>query len=221
MKIIRLRLTVIILLMIAQPIYSNASIAAETDQPTTIELAEIFKHVFIVNVTSKIETSDRTYYTFDVTEYLKAPVNSSTLYFTAYGGSEIMVSPATTFYTGQDYLFFCDEINEYYSITGLHYTFKLLNSVDPTEMEDIRKTLMAPKAVNTDGTIATPEIAITDRELEQPVEPNINPPSQQGDLDPEKVKEIRAQDNMLLAVVYLCIAGLYIFLIPVMKNGLK
>ena len=52
LKIIRLRLTVIILLMIAQPTYSNASIAAETDQPTTIELAEIFKHVLIVNVTS-------------------------------------------------------------------------------------------------------------------------------------------------------------------------
>jgi hypothetical protein len=211
---------VIILILNSAPIDCSASIAADADQPTTLELAEIFNHVFIVNVTSKIETTDRTFYVFNVTEYIKTPVNSSTLYFTAYGGSKIMVSPATTFYLGLDYLFFCDEINEEYSITGLHYNYKLLDSVNPTEIEDIRKTLMALQAATIEHTIASPEIAIEDRELEQPVEPLVNPGTK-NDLDPETVKENRAQDNRLLTIVYLCIAGIYITLIPVMKNGLK
>jgi len=214
-------LMVIILALITSNMGCNASIAAEANQPTTFEIAEIFNHVFIMNVTGKIVTTDRTYYTFNVTEYLKSLVNSSILYFTAYGGSEVMVSPATTFYLGLDYLFFCDEINEEYSITELHYNYKLPNSLEPNEIEDIRRTLMALKAANINCTVVNPEIAITDRELEQQVETTINPPSEQRDLDPETVKENRARDNLLLTIVYLCIAGVYIFLIPVMKNGLK
>ena len=212
---------VIFILLITSPNGCNASIAAESDQPTTIELAEIFNHVFIMNVTGKIVTDDRTYYIFNVTEYLKDPVNASKLYFTAYGGSKIMVSPATNLYLGHEYLFFCDEISEEYSITGNHYTYKLLNAVDPSEIEEIRRIQNAVKAATIENTVPTPEIAITDRELEQPVEPNINPPTKQIDLDPETVKEKRAQANKLLTVIYLCIAGIYITLIPVMKNGLN
>ena len=191
---------VIILALIAIPADCSASITGETDQPTIIELTEIFNHVFTVNVTGEIVTSDRTYYTLNVTEYLMTAVNSSILYFTVYGGSEVMVSPATILHLGLDYLFFCDEINEEYSITGLHYNYKLLNSVDPTEMEELRRTMMALKAATTYGTLTTVENAITNRELEQPVEPNT---------------------NLLLTIVYLCTAGIYITLIPVMKNGLK
>ena len=220
MKIIRLGLIAVIQLLIITTTYCNASIAADADQPTTLELAEIFNHVVIVNVTSKIVTTDRTYYVFKVIEYLKAPVNSSTIFFTVYGGSEIRVSPATNLYMGVNYLFFCDEITEEYSITGNHYNYKLLDSVDTKEIDNIRRTLMAEKAASTNGVVATPEIAIEDRELEQPVEPLVNPGTK-NDLDPETVKENRAQDNRLLTVVYLCIAGLYIPLIPVMKNGLK
>ncbi|MCJ7731577.1 hypothetical protein MUP51_04615 [Candidatus Bathyarchaeota archaeon] len=221
MKIIRMGLMVIILLLIITPAYCNASITAEDDQSTALELAEIFNHVFIVNVASKIVTNDRTYYVFNVIEYLKEPVNSSTIFLTAYGGSEIAVTPSTTFYLGLNYLFFCDEINEESSITGNHYQYMLLNSVDPEEIQNIRKSILAEKAAYVEGSVATPEIAIEDREREQPVEPLINPPTKSIYLDLETAKENRANDNTLLTIVYLCIAGIYIILIPGMKNGLK
>lgn len=195
--------------MVTTPIYCKASIAADAIQFTESELAETHNHVFIANVTNKIIGVSHTYYVFQVIEYLKAPVNTSTIYFTANGGSEIAVSPATIFYEGVEYIIFCNEISEEYDISENYFRYRLLNSVKPAEIEKIRKMVQAEKAAEIEHTIA-PEISVIDREHEQPVELNI---------DPEMVKKNRADTNTLFAIVFLCFAGIYLTLIPVMKKG--
>ena len=209
MKNIRFGVLLIILQLVTAPIYCNASIAADAIHFTESQLAEAHNHVFIANVTSKIIGVSHTYYVFQVIEYLKAPINTSTIYFTANSGSEIAVSPATIFSEGVEYIIFCDEISEEYDITGNHYQYRLLSSVKPSEIENIRKTVLAEKAAESEHNIA-PEVKIIDREPGQPNEQNI---------DPETVKRNRAETNTLLAIVYICIAGIYLFLIPVMKKG--
>jgi hypothetical protein len=55
------------------------------------------------------------------------------------GGSEIAVSPSTSFFLDKEYIIFFDEIDENYRIVGYDYTYTLLNSVDLDDIEIIRK----------------------------------------------------------------------------------
>ena len=103
-----------ILIFFFIPITCNASQAADVKPITIIELTETHNNIFIGTITSKTETTDRTHYVFNVTEYLKHPVNSSQIYLTCGGGSEIAVSPDISFFLGIEYVMFVDEIDDEY-----------------------------------------------------------------------------------------------------------
>lgn len=116
-------------------VHCFASQASSLPRETIIEIAENYEHIFIGTVIIKTVESDSTRYVFNVTEYLKHPLNSSEIFLTVGGGSEIAVSPSTSFFLGVEYLFFFDQIDESYGIVGFDYTYTLVNSVDA---DDIR-----------------------------------------------------------------------------------
>ena len=126
-------------LLFVNSINCLASQASSLHPGGVIEIAENYDYIFIGTVTNKTLESDSTNYVFNVSEYLKHPLNTTEVYLTVGGGSEIAVSPSTSFFLGIEYVFFFDEIDEYYRIVGHDYTFTLLNSVDSEVIENIRK----------------------------------------------------------------------------------
>ena len=119
----------------------TASQAADAEPITIFEYAEHNEYIFIGKVISKNVTTDQTYYIFNVTEYLKHPLNSTQIYRTEHGGSEVAVSPSTFYYVNIEYIMFFDEIDEDYRILGNHVYYKLLNSVDTEDIETIRQPI--------------------------------------------------------------------------------
>jgi len=125
-------------LLFVNPTICIASQASELPTATIIEIAGNYNHIFIGTTINKTVESDYTQYIFNVTEYLKHPLNSTIIYLTVGGGSEIAVSPSTSFFLDKEYIIFFDEIDEKYRIVGYDYTFTLLNSVDSDDIEIIR-----------------------------------------------------------------------------------
>jgi len=203
------------------PAYCNASVASDANSFTASQLADAFDHVFIANLTQKSIGTDYTYYVFYVIEYLTEPLKTSDIYLLTPGGSEILVSPSPTFYLGVEYLFFCDEITKEHRITGNKYQYKLLDSIDSDEIEDIRKSLQAERAATTEQVVAQPENAVNpDNIAEEAVEPLIDPEAKPWDFESAKIKQNKADENKLLAFVFLCFAGMYLVLLPVLKKGI-
>ncbi len=116
-------------------VHCFASQASSLPRETIIEIAENYEHIFIGTVINKTVESNSTRYVFNVTEYLKHPLNSSLIYRTEHGGSEVAVYPSTTYYVNIEYVMFFDEIDDNYGILGFDYTYLLVNSVDA---DDIR-----------------------------------------------------------------------------------
>ena len=81
---------------------------------------------------------ENTHYVFNVTEYLKNSLNTTTIQLTVHGGSEIAVSPSTTFYMNIEYILFFDEIENDSRIIGKHIYYTLLNSVDSDDIRELQ-----------------------------------------------------------------------------------
>lgn len=76
---------VLFLLFLCQILFlpSSICIASEAADAEPIEIfdyAEHYEYIFIGKVISKQVTTDQTYYIFNVTEYLKHPLNSTQIY---------------------------------------------------------------------------------------------------------------------------------------------
>jgi len=127
-----------------QPIYG--SMAANLPPPPTLEeLSGQFRHIFIGEVVSKEVAETEALYTFNVSEWLLDPLNTSQIQWTEDGGSVIMASPSTTLYVGIDYLVYFDDYNG--TQVGIDRHFRLLNGIDNDEMAAFRSYLEVLKAV--------------------------------------------------------------------------
>lgn len=137
-----------------QPCFGS-EVANPPPPPTLEELSGLFRHVFIGEVVFK-EVAE-THYTFNVSEWLLTPLNTSQVQWTEGGGSVIMVSPSTTLYVGIDYLVYFDEIDG--TQVGKDRHLLLLNGIDNDEMGGFRESLRALRAVQAGGTGAVPAVA--------------------------------------------------------------
>jgi len=121
--------------------------------PTLDELLGDFRHVFIGEVVSREVAEAETRYTFNVTEWLLNPLNTSRVVWTEDGGSIIMVSPSKTLYVGIEYLVYFDDYNGIQ--IGIDRHFRLLNGIDDDDMSDFRYHIAALKAVTLHAEIAS------------------------------------------------------------------
>ena len=80
-------LGLIIFLLFFNSISCNTSQAAELPNLVT-KIAKSYNHIFIGTAINKTILSDTTTYIFNVTEYLKHPINSTKVILTVDGGSE-------------------------------------------------------------------------------------------------------------------------------------
>ena len=125
-------------LLFVNPTICIASQTSELPTTTIIEIAGNYNHIFIGTAINKTVESDQTQYVFNVTEYLKHPLNTSKVYLTVGGGSEIAAYPSTSFFLDKEYILFFSDIDKNNSIVGFDYTFTLMNSVDAEDIENIR-----------------------------------------------------------------------------------
>jgi len=125
-------------LLFVNPTICIASQTSEFPTATIIEIAGNYNHIFIGTAINKTVESDQTQYVFNVTEYLKHPLNTSKVYLTVGGGFEIVASPSTSFFLDKEYILFFSDIDKNNSIVGFDYTFTLMNSVDAEDIENIR-----------------------------------------------------------------------------------
>lgn len=125
--------------------------------PTLEDLSGRFRHVFIGEVVSKEVAEAETHYTYNVSEWLQNPLNTSQIQWTEDGGSVIIVSASTTLYVGIDYLVYFDDING--TQVGKDRHLLLLNGIDNDEMGGFRESLRALRAVQAGGTGSVPAVA--------------------------------------------------------------
>ncbi len=118
--------------------YASQAWNYPSDEAVTI--VEYYDYGFIGTVINKTVEPDSTQYVFNVTEYLRHPLNSTEIYLTVGGGSEIAVSPSTSFFLDKEYIICFDELGKNFSIVGFDYTFTLLNSIDSDVLENIRNS---------------------------------------------------------------------------------
>jgi len=103
------------------------------------DFAKSYNYIFIGTVLNKTIESNQTHYLFNVTENLKKPINTTQITVTTMGGSEIAVSPSTSFYIGKEYLVFFDELDEDDMVIGFDYYASLLSQVGEEKLETIRE----------------------------------------------------------------------------------
>lgn len=103
------------------------------------DFAKSYNYIIIGTVINKTVESNQTHYVLNVTENLKKPINTTQITITTMGGSEIAVSPSTTFYTGVEYLVFFNELDEDSEIVGFDYVSSLLSSLDSDTLQTIRE----------------------------------------------------------------------------------
>ena len=118
-----------------------ASQASSLPSSVVIKIAENYDYGFIGTATNKTTESYRTYYVFNVTEYLKNPLNATEITLTAYGGYENGVSPSISFSLGHNYLVFFNELDEDNKIIGFDYDSKFLGSYDDSDILSIREVV--------------------------------------------------------------------------------
>ncbi len=135
---------VLFLTVSVQPCYGSMA-GTPPPPPTLDELSRQFKHVFIGEVVSKEIAETETHYTFNVSEWLLNPLNTSQVQWTEGGGSVIMVIPSTTLYVGIDYLVYFDDYNG--TQIGKDRRFLVLNGIDDHEMTAFRGYLNYPNSV--------------------------------------------------------------------------
>lgn len=114
--------------------------------PTLDEFSRLFMHVFIGEVVSKEVAEAETHYTFNVSEWLLDPLNTSQVQWTEGGGSVIMFSHSTTLYVGIDYLVYFDDYNGTH--VGKDRYFLLLNGIDDDAMAAFRGYLNHSSSVD-------------------------------------------------------------------------
>ena len=131
----------IIVLLTFNPVICLVSQASDVPKDIYAEIVKSHNHIFIGTATNKTIESDRTYYVFNVTEYLKHPLNAPEITLTAYGGYEIGVSPSTSFTVGQAYFVFFNELDEDNKIVGFDYYSKFLGSLDDSDILSIREVV--------------------------------------------------------------------------------
>ena len=102
------------------------------------KIAENYEYIFIGTVINKTRESNSTQYVFNVTKYLKHPLNSTEIYLTGIGGLEIAKNPTKLFFLDKEYILFFTEIDENYRILGFDYTAIPSSWVRPREIEHIR-----------------------------------------------------------------------------------
>ncbi len=141
-----------------QPCYGSMP-GTPPSPPTLEERSKHFRHVFIGEVVSKEVAETETHYTFNVSEWLMDPLNTSQIQWIEDGGSVIMSFPSTTLYVGIDYLVFFDDING--TRVGKDRHFLLFNKISDDEMIAFRDYLSALKSVFLPPVIAS-EIAPVD-----------------------------------------------------------
>ena len=122
------------------PILCSASEAANVPDEIYTEVAKNYEHIFIGTVINKTIESDRTFYILNVTEYLKHPLNVTRITLTVYSGSEV-VSTAGSYYVGEDYLVFFNELDVGDNIVGIKYSVNFLGSLTDSEIQNIREVL--------------------------------------------------------------------------------
>ncbi len=135
-----------VLLLTINPILCSASEAANVPDIIYAEVAKSYEHIFIGTAINKTIEADRTFYIFNISEYLKQPLNSTTLTLTVYSGSEV-VSPAGSYHVGEEYLVFFNEF-EGDRIVGLDYLTKFLGSLDDSEIQNIREVVKITNVSN-------------------------------------------------------------------------
>ena len=96
-------------------------------------------------------------------------INSTKVILTVDGGSEIAVSPSTSFSLGVEYIMFFDEIDDDYRIVDTDYYFTLLSSLDSTDIENIFKV-----SETYDAAVTAQEAAETDIENKSQTRVRVN-----------------------------------------------
>ena len=111
------------------------------------DFAKSYKYIIIGSVLNKTVEANQTLYVFNVTENLKHPINTTQITITTMGGSEIAVSPSTSFYTGLEYLVFFDELDEENKVTGFDYFASLLSQITDERLQTIRDEADKSRAI--------------------------------------------------------------------------
>lgn len=111
------------------------------------DFAKSYNHIFIGTLVNKTVESNQTHYLFTVTENLKQPINTTQITVTTMGGSEIAVSPSTSFYTGLEYLVFFDELDEENKVIDFDYIASLLSQITDERLETIRDEADKSRAI--------------------------------------------------------------------------
>lgn len=136
MKLAAKCLTILLLMAIITPI-GYASEAANPPPPSTLkELADNYKQVFLGVVKNKTIGAAYTYYTFNVTEWIKGFTGNHTLIWATYGGSEISHTPSASLYSNTEFLVFFDTHNSTHILSTPK--FKLRGRYTDSELDWIR-----------------------------------------------------------------------------------
>jgi len=140
-----------------------ASQASGFPSEEAVTIANDYFHVVIGTFTNKTRHSDYTIYVFNVSQDLMQSLNSTEFYLIVDGGSEIAVIPSTSFFLGNEYILFFDEIDDRNTIIGTDYAYTLSDQVNSNDIDTIRKIqkirdIMVGGVVAVDeaGTVAVP-----------------------------------------------------------------
>ena len=133
----------------------NASEVADPAPPLTLkELAQNYTHVFIGQVESKTIGANYTHYTFNVSEWLKNPIETSSIKWTESGGSVIVKIPSTSLYPNVEFIVFFSEYNGTH-IQGSHH-FKLRGPYTDSDLDGLRFDL----AMGAYTSVETPPLSV-------------------------------------------------------------
>ena len=138
----------------------NASEVADPAPPLTLkELAQNYTHVFIGQVESKTIGANYTHYTFNVSEWLKNPIETSSIKWTENGGSMITHNSMVSLYPNVDFIVVFDEYN------GTHIQgsprFKLRNSYTESDIESLRRLIELDENPSpVEGVLVVPQEAV-------------------------------------------------------------
>jgi len=111
------------------------------------DFAKSYNYIVIGTVLNKTVEANQTLYELNVTENLKHPINTTQITITTMGGSEISVSPSTSFYTELEYLVFFDELGEENRVIGLDYIASLMSQISDERLQTIRDEADKARAI--------------------------------------------------------------------------
>lgn len=221
-------LLVVLLFSLLSSIPISRCLSETGDEPATfLDRYAVHDYVLVVRVTGKNVASDKTHYTFNVTADLKTPSMASEVYLTVEGGSEIATHPSPSFIVDVDYVLFFSELDEGFNVLGHDYVYTLLNSVDPSFIEELGLAIKAMEGAGCSGEITgeiSTEVPLADDYPGAPVAKKAVEPSNGSYLKPQTPgsADIALGNNwyntLLLYLPFLCIAAIYATLIPAMRK---